>query len=192
MLWPFYIEDGKNKFVLNFVQCSPILRAQLFNNNYFYSNKMKKLFLLLLCTSFFACNDGAELQSKIQEMENELTETKEKLATAEASAVKQPGLIHTVFFWLKEDLSESDVAAFLEGVKSLRGVKTVKSCYIGPPAPTEERGVVDNTYSFALINHFEDVAGQDAYQIDPIHLKFVEDHKDKWTKVIVYDNLVKY
>jgi hypothetical protein len=153
---------------------------------------MKKLLFLLLCTSFFACNDGAELQSKIQEMENQLAEAKTKLEAAEAASPYQPGLIHTVFFWLKEDLSEADEAAFLEGVKSLRGVKSVKSCYIGPPAPTEERGVVDNTYSYALINHFDDVAGQDAYQVDPIHLKFVEDHKDKWTKVIVYDNVVKY
>lgn len=152
---------------------------------------MKKLFLLLLCTSFFACNDGAELQSKIQEMENQLAEAKTKLETAEAAGAYQPGLIHTVFFWLKEDLSEADEAAFLEGVKSLRGVKTVKSCYIGPPASTEARDVVDNSYSYALINHFDDIAGQDAYQIDPIHLKFVEDHKDKWTKVIVYDNVVK-
>ena len=101
-----------------------------------------------------------------------------------------PGLIHNVFFWLKPDLSEADKAAFLEGVKSLMAISTVRKCYIGSPASTEARDVVDNTFSYALLVHFDDVAGQDAYQIDPIHLKFVEDHKDKWTTVKVYDSTV--
>lgn len=150
---------------------------------------MKKLMLPLLCLAFFACNDGAELQVKLQEMETKLAEAEAKLATAQAPA-QSPGMIHSVFFWLKEGLSETDEKAFLGGLESLREVGSVRSLHIGPPAPTEERGVVDNSFSYALIVHFDDVAGQDAYQIDPIHTKFVEDHKDKWTKVVVYDNMV--
>lgn len=78
----------------------------------------------------------------------------------------------------------------MKGVKSLQNIATVKSCYVGPPASTEKRDVVDNSFHYALLMHFDDMAGQDVYQVDPIHLKFVEDHKDKWVKVIVYDNLV--
>jgi hypothetical protein len=70
-------------------------------------------------------------------------------------------------------------------------VESIEKMYVGPVAPTEARGVVDNSYNLALIVHFSDIAGQDAYQIDPVHLKFVDEHKDKWTKVIVYDNLVE-
>ncbi|MFT7068756.1 MAG: hypothetical protein ACJAZY_001640, partial [Spirosomataceae bacterium] len=33
-------------------------------------------------------------------------------------------------------------------------------------------------------------ADQDAYQEEPIHLKFIEDFSSMWTKVQVYDNLV--
>ncbi len=153
---------------------------------------MKNLTFALFCLAFFACNDGTEMQSKIQDMEKQLADATAKSEAAATEQTTQPGLIHTVFFWLKADLTEEEKAAFLQGVQSLRSIKHIKACYIGPPAPTEERGVVDNSYSFALINHFDDVAGQDAYQVDPIHLKFVEDHKDKWTKVVVYDNLVTY
>jgi len=124
-------------------------------------------------------------------LKTELAAAQAEIAQLTAAAEAQPGLIHSVFFWLKEDLSEADQAAFRTGVESLRAVSTVKNMYIGPAAATEERGVVDNSYSTALIVHFADVAAQDAYQIDPIHLKFVEDHKDKWTKVVVYDSLVE-
>ena len=33
------------------------------------------------------------------------------------------------------------------------------------------------------------MAAQDAYQIDPIHLAFVENYKHLWTKVVVYDSV---
>ena len=107
------------------------------------------------------------------------------------ASIDEIGLVHSVFFWLNEDLSEADKTAFMEGVKSLAAISTVKKIYIGPPASTEARDVVDNSFSVALLVHFADVAGQDAYQIDPIHLKFVEDHKDKWTKVVVYDSTIE-
>jgi hypothetical protein len=36
---------------------------------------------------------------------------------------------------------------------------------------------------------FDDRAGQDAYQVDPIHVKFVEENQHLWNKVIVYDSV---
>lgn len=153
-----------------------------------------RLFLLsFLILSFSACNQNrvAELENTKTTLEGQLNAALTELTQLKEQAGYQPGLIHSVFFWLKEDLSAADKAAYLAGVESLRGVASVKEMYVGPVAPTEERGVVDNSYSTALIVHFDDVAGHDAYQIDPIHLKFVEDHKDKWTKVVVYDNLVE-
>lgn len=149
---------------------------------------MKYSFLLLLSLSFLAC-DNSDLDSRIAEMETKLAAAEAALADAEQSLSITPGLIHSVYFWLNEDLSETDEVAFIAGVESLKAISSIKSCYIGPPAPTEERGVVDNSYSYALIVHFDDVAGHDAYQVDPVHVKFVEDHQDKWTKVVVYDNL---
>ena len=154
---------------------------------------MRILFLAIVLLSLSTCNqaDVTELEAQKATLEEQLAATLTELTRLQQEGAYQPGLIHSVFFWLKEDLSEEDREAFLAGVESLRAVSTVKQMYVGPVAPTEERNVIDNTYSTALICHFDNVAGQDAYQIDPIHLKFVEDHKDKWTKVVVYDNLVE-
>ena len=57
------------------------------------------------------------------------------------------------------------------------------------PASTEKRDVVDNSYSASELIFFDDVAGQDAYQVHPIHEKFVEQCSHLWQKVIVYDSI---
>lgn len=154
---------------------------------------MKFLPFLLILMIFQSCSqvDTTAQEAAQADLQAELAAAQAKIVQLADAAEEQPGLIHSVFFWLKEDLSEADRAAFRAGVASLRAVSSVKNMYIGPVAPTEARGVVDNSYSIALLVHFADVAAQDAYQIDPIHLKFVEDHKDKWTKVVVYDSLVE-
>jgi Stress responsive A/B Barrel Domain len=96
-------------------------------------------------------------------------------------------LIHTVYFWLKPELSEAQRAAFLSGLESLRPIKSIEAIYIGRPAPIPPRPVVDNSYSFALAIVFKDVAAHDAYQVDPIHKAFVENFRNSWTKVQIYD-----
>ncbi|MFT4666621.1 MAG: hypothetical protein ACI9XB_003587 [Gammaproteobacteria bacterium] len=153
---------------------------------------MKNNFLFLAITFLLSsCNDNSQFTEKLSSLEQELAATKIELTKIKPTPAYLPGLIHNVFFWLKSDLTTEQKSAFLAGVKSLEKAATVKSCYIGPPASTEKREVVDNSFSYALLLHFDDEAGQNAYQVDPIHLKFVEDHKDKWERVIVYDNVVK-
>jgi len=136
--------------------------------------------IAMFCLMLHACGEGTA-----KEPNPTVVQVKEVARPAPV-----PGLVHSVFFWLKEDLSDEKEAAFLQGLISLKQISSVQSMTYGPPAPTEERGVVDRSYSYALAINFEDVAAQDAYQVDPIHTKFVEDHKDKWTKVIVYDHMV--
>lgn len=102
--------------------------------------------------------------------------------------VVAPGMIHSVYFWLKPDATEEERNTLLAEMDKLREIETVQRVFIGPPSATEERGIVDNTYSYAFIVWFEDVEAQNAYQIDPIHLAFVEKNKHLWTKVVVFDN----
>ena len=99
----------------------------------------------------------------------------------------RPGFIHTVFFWLKEDLSEADRAAFPSELAKLGAIESVRQLYIGPPASSEARDVVDGSYGYALIVHFDDLAGHDIYQVHPVHLAFIEANQAKWTRVVVYD-----
>ena len=153
-----------------------------------------RIFVLAISLVFFsACNQDrvTELEATKATLEEQLGAALTELTQLKEKTAYQPGLIHSVFVWLREDLTAAERADFEAGVASLRNITTVKGMYAGPVAPTEARPVVDNTYSTALIVFFDDQAGEEAYQIDPIHLKFVEDHKDKWTKVLVYDNLVE-
>lgn len=99
----------------------------------------------------------------------------------------KPGLIHNVYFWLAEDITDEAKATFMDGARSLGTIESVQSFYMGPHADTEARDVVDHSYDLSLVIMFEDQAAQDAYQIDPIHLAFIEASADAWTTVKVYD-----
>lgn len=96
-------------------------------------------------------------------------------------------LVHTVYFWLKPDLTAEQRAQFRRGVESLATIKSIEKAYIGTPAKTEKRPVIDDSYSVALTVLCKDLAAHDAYQVDPIHLAFVASCKTFWTRVQIYD-----
>lgn len=96
-------------------------------------------------------------------------------------------LVHTVYFWLKPELTAAQLADFRRGVESLAGIKAVEKLYVGKPAKTAKRPIIDDTYSVALTVICKDVAGHDAYQVDPLHLAFVNNFKTFWTRVQIYD-----
>lgn len=96
-------------------------------------------------------------------------------------------LVHTVYFWLKPELTATQRADFRRGVESLGTIKAVDKVYVGVPAKTEKRPIIDSSYSVALTVVCKDVAGHDAYQVDPIHLAFVNTFKTFWNKVQIYD-----
>ena len=96
------------------------------------------------------------------------------------------GMIHHVFFWLKNP-SNKNQQRLLAGLKTLEQIKTVRKLYIGVPASTEKRDVVDNSYHASELMFFDNLEDQEAYQNDPIHKKFVEDCSHLWERVVVYD-----
>lgn len=98
-------------------------------------------------------------------------------------------LIHHVYFWLKNPNSAADRKKFEEGIGKLTQVKNIYQSHFGVPAGTENRDVVDHSYTYSLMVMFTSQADQDAYQIDPIHIQFVSDCADLWTKVVVYDSI---
>lgn len=106
---------------------------------------------------------------------------------APAAKASYPPVVHHVFFWLKNPDSKEDLAALLAGLRTLAGIDTVRGIHIGVPADTEQRGVVDGSYSASELLFFDDVAGQDAYQVNPIHKQFVADCEHLWERVVVYD-----
>ncbi|HVF96521.1 MAG TPA: Dabb family protein [Flavisolibacter sp.] len=96
-------------------------------------------------------------------------------------------IIHHVFFWLKNPGSKEDLQRLLAGLKTLKQIKTVRQLYVGVPASTEKRDVVENSYQVSELMFFDDLAGQAVYQEDPIHKKFIADCSHLWSKVVVYD-----
>ena len=59
-------------------------------------------------------------------------------------------LSHTVIFWLKPGLSENEINLFKEGVNKLGEISSVENFFLGRPAATPKRPVVDDTYDFAV------------------------------------------
>jgi hypothetical protein len=96
-------------------------------------------------------------------------------------------LVHSVFFWLKPELTAQQRADFRAGVESLGGIKAVTAVYVGTPAKTPKRPIIEDSYSLALTVVCKDLAAHDAYQVDPIHLAFVNTFKTFWSRVQIYD-----
>ena len=110
-------------------------------------------------------------------------------ATRRTAQTNRRQLAHHVFFWLKNPNSRGDLDKLLEGLRTLEKIESVRKIHIGVPASTEKRDVVDNSYSASELIFFDDVAGQNAYQVHPIHKRFVEQYSHLWQRVIVYDDM---
>ena len=97
------------------------------------------------------------------------------------------GFVHTVYFWLKEGTPDSARDQLVSDCgEILSKIETVRHLWSGAPAQTP-RDVVDNSYGMGLTVVFDDRAGHDAYQDDPLHDEFIKRNKAHWERVQVYD-----
>ena len=94
--------------------------------------------------------------------------------------------VHCVYFWLRDDLTPDEERRFVDGLRSLVRIGSVKEGYTGTPASTD-RPIIDRSYSYALVVVFEDQAAHDAYQEDPVHDAFRDTCSSLWTDVRIYD-----
>ena len=101
-----------------------------------------------------------------------------------------PAFLHTVHFWLKDGLAEDDKHHVLEGIRALSDSPNVARLSVRVPANTP-REVVDNSYDFQLVCEFDSQELHDAYQSanDQAHQHFIQNYKQYWTKVVIYDSL---
>ena len=98
-------------------------------------------------------------------------------------------LVHHVLFWLKDPSSQADRDRLIRGLKTLAKIETIRSLHIGVPASTEQRDVVDSSYSVSELMFFDSLDGQSTYQDHPVHQEFVRSHSMLWKKVVVYDSM---
>ena len=96
--------------------------------------------------------------------------------------------VHSVYFWLRDDLSPEDRATFDSLLRALTTIEHVAHGYIGIPADTS-REIIDRSYSYAEILVFKDRAAHDAYQAHPTHRMFAERCATFWRKIVIYDSV---
>lgn len=94
--------------------------------------------------------------------------------------------VHCVYFWLRDDLGDDELAAFRAGVQSIARLEPVDQSFMGPPAGTD-RPVIDSSYSWGLVLVFRDRQAHDAYQVHPTHDAFRAGCSSFWTRVQIYD-----
>lgn len=101
--------------------------------------------------------------------------------------VSELNFIHTVYFWLKDEVTNEQKEVFESGLYELGKAPSIGKFFIGIPAKTD-RDVIDSSYDYAWIVHFANGEDQAMYQTDSIHLNFIEKFNALWEKVIVYDS----
>jgi hypothetical protein len=97
---------------------------------------------------------------------------------------KNNKIAHQVYFWLN---NPADRQKLIDGVNTLKKIKTVRQIHVGIVAGTEKRDIIDTSWGVSLLLFFDDIAGEASYQTDPIHLDFVKNYSSLWNKVVIYD-----
>jgi hypothetical protein len=113
------------------------------------------------------------------------------LAMAVNVQAADPQVAHMVYFKLKESNDAGREKLVAACKKYLAGHEGTAYFSAGVLAPEFKREVNDQDFDVALNLVFENKAAHDKYQDHPRHLKFIEENKDTWAKVRVFDSYVK-
>lgn len=94
---------------------------------------------------------------------------------------------HIVYFWMKPDIGQAGHDQFVEGARHLLSIEDLAQGYLGQPADTEKRDIIDDSYDYALITLFDNIEAHDRYQVHPKHDDF-RALAHLWDKVQIYDS----
>ncbi len=100
-------------------------------------------------------------------------------------------LAHNVYFTLT-DASDAAKAKVVQACKKyLSNHPGTLFFACGTLAKDLARPVNDRDFDVALHIIFDTAAAQEAYQVAPLHEKFIEENKANWKKVRVFDSVVE-
>jgi hypothetical protein len=136
---------------------------------------MKTFVSIILLALAFSCKP-------VEEKDVDVTET------VSNETLSSDPFIHHVYFYLNNPDSMEDRAKLVEGLNKLAQVETIQQHYIGFPASTD-REVIVKDYAVSWMCFFKNIEEEEMYQVDPIHLKFIEDYGHLWSTVKVYDSV---
>jgi hypothetical protein len=107
---------------------------------------------------------------------------------ATGAAAEGPQLAHMVYFKLK-DTSGAARAKFVAACKLyLSGHEGTVSFATGTLARELKRDVNDQNFDVSLHIVFASKADHDRYQDHPRHVRFIEENRENWEKVRVFDS----
>lgn len=105
-----------------------------------------------------------------------------------AFADEKPAIGHMVYFKLKDPTAANKKKLIDACKKYLENHDGVVFFAAGGIGDEFKREVNDRDWDVALHLVFADKAAHDKYQDHPEHLKFIEENKDAWAKVRVFDS----
>jgi hypothetical protein len=99
-------------------------------------------------------------------------------------------IAHNVYFSLHDKSAESKAKLINSAKTHLTGHAGVEFFAVGELATELSRPVNDQDFDVALHIVFSDKAHHDIYQDAPRHHKFIDESKEGWAKVRVFDSVV--
>lgn len=98
--------------------------------------------------------------------------------------------IHHVLFWAKNPNNQSEVSQLKNALVSLGKLPMIQQVHVGSPVVTDfDKSVTDGSYSFSVVMVFENAQKESEYLHHPLHLKFIDENKHLWSKVVVMDSV---
>jgi hypothetical protein len=109
----------------------------------------------------------------------------------DAAAAPKSGtlLVHSVYFSLKDNSPEAKEKLVAACKKYLTKHPGEVFFTAGPLAEDLKREVNDRDFDVALLIVFASKADHDRYQDAPRHKQFIEENRDNWSKVRVFDSV---
>jgi hypothetical protein len=109
----------------------------------------------------------------------------------EAAEEKAPMIVHDVYFALNDNAPGSREKLVAACKKYLAKHDGEVFFAAGTRAEEFKRPVNDQDWDVGLHIVFRDKKAHDAYQDSPRHKQFIEENKDNWKKVRVFDSSVE-
>jgi hypothetical protein len=113
------------------------------------------------------------------------------LRETDAGGAKRAMLSHDVYFSLKDNSAEAKKKLVAACQKYLSKHAGTVFFAAGTLAQDLKRPVNDLDFDVALHIVFKDKAAHDQYQDAPRHNQFIDENKDNWKKVRVFDSVVE-
>ena len=111
---------------------------------------------------------------------------------ASSAQPKDGGMLsHDVYFSLKDNSPEAKKKLVAACKKYLSGHEGEVFFAAGTLAEALKREVNDLQFDVALHIVFKDTASQEKYQTAKRHQQFIDENKDNWKKVRVFDSIVE-